>query len=143
MLLPKFLSRKNLSRKYRSIFGLKNRSCDRRQITLELQNSRLSIFYYCQSCRISLTEITEYVLFNLQILYHTCSITSIVVPSRIHRLIQRPERGVAVMALGMYPYVIHVVCFLLKYSLMRRVFLCAGEIVKPTYVCVSVLIVRR
>ena len=32
MLLPKFLSRKKLSRKHRSIFGLKNRSCDRREI---------------------------------------------------------------------------------------------------------------
>jgi len=30
MLLQKFLSRKKLSRKYRSIFGLKNQSCDRR-----------------------------------------------------------------------------------------------------------------
>ena len=30
MLLPKFLSQKKLSRKYRTIFGLKNRSCDRR-----------------------------------------------------------------------------------------------------------------
>jgi len=28
MLLPKFLSRKKLSRKYRSIFGLTNWSCD-------------------------------------------------------------------------------------------------------------------
>jgi len=27
---PKFLSRKNLSRKYRSIFASKNQSCDRR-----------------------------------------------------------------------------------------------------------------
>ena len=32
MLLQKFLSRKKLSRKYRSIFGLKNQSCDRRKI---------------------------------------------------------------------------------------------------------------
>jgi len=30
MLLQKFLSRKKLSRKYRSIFGLKNLSCDLR-----------------------------------------------------------------------------------------------------------------
>jgi len=30
MLLQKFLSRKKLSTKYRSIFGLKNQSCDRR-----------------------------------------------------------------------------------------------------------------
>jgi len=32
LLLPKFLSRKKLSRKYRSIFGLKNRSRDRRNV---------------------------------------------------------------------------------------------------------------
>ena len=35
MLLPKFLSRKKLSRKYRSIFGLKIRSCDRRHRSVQ------------------------------------------------------------------------------------------------------------
>ena len=44
---------------------------------------------------------------------------------------------------GMHLYVIHVVSALLKYSLMPRVFLCVGEIVRPTYVCASVLMVRR
>ena len=33
----------------------------------------------------------------------------------------------------MDPYVIHVVCALLKFLRMQRVFLCAGEIVRPTY----------
>ena len=32
MLLQEFLSRKKPSRKYRSIFGLKNQSCDRRKV---------------------------------------------------------------------------------------------------------------
>ena len=35
VLLQKFLSRKKLSRKYRSIFGLKNQSCDRRQLSIK------------------------------------------------------------------------------------------------------------
>ena len=41
----------------------------------------------------------------------------------------------------MHPYVIHLVCALLKYSLMQRVFLRAGEIVRPTYVCASVMMI--
>ena len=36
MLLQKFLSRKKLSRKYRSIFGLKNQSCDPSSVSYQL-----------------------------------------------------------------------------------------------------------
>jgi len=42
MLLQKFLSRKKLSRKYRTIFGLKNQSCDRRYSPVMLLLSLIS-----------------------------------------------------------------------------------------------------
>ena len=46
MLLPKFLSRKKISRKYRSIFGVKNRSCDRRESKeLELEHLVVQFFW--------------------------------------------------------------------------------------------------